>query len=159
MKTASLLSPEFGGAVGKLADNITNNWLIGLRESNPAILDMFHDRDKKPYRDMLPWSGEFAGKYITGAYYIYQMNRNENLRAYILNFINELLTCIDSDGYAGCYRKECRMTGAFSQSPEKTGETWDAWAHYHTMFGLFLWYKETNDKRLFDAVKKLRTFS
>lgn len=158
MKTASLLSPEFGGAVGKLADNITNNWLIGLRESNPAILDMFHDRDKKPYRDMLPWSGEFAGKYITGAYYIYQMNRNENLRAYILNFINELLTCIDSDGYAGCYRKECRMTGAFSQSPEKTGETWDAWAHYHTMFGLFLWYKETNDKRLFDAVKKIADF-
>ena len=53
---------------GNLADNIINNWLIGLRETNPAIIDMFYDRDKQPYRDMLPWSGEFAGKYITGAY-------------------------------------------------------------------------------------------
>lgn len=158
MKTASLLSPDFGGAVGKLTNNITDNWLIGLRESNPAILDMFHDRDKQPYRDMLPWSGEFAGKYITGAYYIYQINRRKDLREYILTFIDELLTCIDSDGYAGCFRKECRMTGAFSQSPEKTGETWDAWSHYHIMFGLFLWYRETKDKKLLETVEKIAGF-
>lgn len=158
MKTSHLLFSSFGGAVGKLTDNITKNWLIGLRESNPAILDMFRDRDKRPYRDMLPWSGEFAGKYITGAYYIYRLNRSEDLYAYIIQFIEELLTCIDSDGYIGCFRKECRMTGAFSQSPEKTGETWDAWSHYHIMFGLFLWYQETKDEKLFRAVKKIAEF-
>ncbi len=28
------------------------------------MLQMFHDRDRKPPRDLLPWSGEFAGKYL-----------------------------------------------------------------------------------------------
>ena len=59
-----------GGETGKLAANIAANWLTGIRESNPAILDMFRDRDVLPYRDLLPWSGVFAGKHITGAYYI-----------------------------------------------------------------------------------------
>ena len=140
---------------GKLAQNIADNWLIGLRETNPAILDMFHERDKKPYRDLLPWSGEFAGKYITGAYYIYKLTHDDILYKYIMNFIDELLDCIDEDGYIGCYSKECHLTGAFSQNPSILGGTWDAWSNYHVMYGLFMWYIETKQQRLFDAVEKI----
>lgn len=100
---------------------------------------MFRDRDVLPYRDMLPWSGEFAGKYITGAYYIYQITRSPALLFYIRGFIDELLCLQAEDGYLGCFQKDCRLTGAFSQTPEKTGDTWDAWGHYHAMFGLYLW--------------------
>ena len=142
-------------SVGELAENIRKNWLIGLRQSNPAILDMFHERDRKPYRDLLPWSGEFAGKYITGAYYMYQLGRDPSLYQYILDFLEELLACIDEDGYAGCYQRQCRLTGAFSQTPEKTGETWDAWSHYHIMIGLLLWYRETGDRRCLEAVERI----
>ncbi|MDF2686184.1 MAG: hypBA1 2, partial [Clostridia bacterium] len=102
---------------GELTRNIANNWLIGLRESNPAILDMFHERDKKPYRDLLPWSGEFAGKYITGAFYIFKLGNNEALYNYIIKFLDELTDCIYEDGYLGCYNKECHLTGAYSQNP------------------------------------------
>lgn len=140
---------------GKLSKNIAENWLIGLRETNPAILDMFHERDKKPYRELLPWSGEFAGKYITGAYYIYKLTRHGGLYSYMSRFLDELLSCIDEDGYIGCFQKECRLTGAYSQNPTVSGSTWDAWSHYHIMFGLYLWHRETKNSRYQEAVIKI----
>jgi len=155
MKTCKINKLAINGITGKLTENITNNFLIGLRETNPAILEMFADRDVKPYRNLLPWSGEFAGKYITGTYYTYKLTRNEELFSYILKFIDEFLTCQDDDGYLGCYQKECRLTGAFSQNPEKNGETWDSWSHYHAMYGLTLWYTETGNEEYFDCVKKI----
>jgi hypothetical protein len=77
-KSAGLLEFHMGGQTGKLAGNIVENWLIGLRETNPAIIDMFRDREITPYRDLLPWSGEFAGKYLTSAYFIYRMTGSES---------------------------------------------------------------------------------
>ena len=132
-----------GGETGKLAANIAANWLTGIRESNPAILDMFRDRDVLPYRDLLPWSGEFAGKHITGAYYIWQLTRSDELYRSTVDFIDEMLTFQAEDGYLGCFAKECRLTGAFSQNPAASGCTWDAWNHYHIMTGLLLWYRLT----------------
>lgn len=155
LRKPDLKTMRMNGETGKLADKIIHNWLLGLRESNPAILDMFRDRELLPYRDLLPWSGEFAGKYITGAYYIYQITRDELLFRYITGFIDEMLTYQDDNGYLGCYRKDCQLTGAYSQNPQETGVTWDSWAHYHTMAGLLLWYKETGNETYLTAVKKI----
>ncbi|MBO6053434.1 MAG: glycoside hydrolase family 127 protein [Clostridia bacterium] len=148
-------SLTLGGATGKLAANIASGWLTGLRESNPAILDMFRDRDVLPYRDLLPWSGEFAGKHITGAYYVYLLTRSSALYEEITAFIDEMLTCQAQDGYLGCFSKDCRLTGAFSQNPAASGATWDAWNHYHIMTGLLCWYDLTGREEYFDAVKKI----
>ena len=90
LKKAALQSCIFRGETGRLAAAIMKNWMIGLRESNPAILDMFRDRDVQPYRDLLPWSGEFAGKYVTSAYYIYQITHAPELLSYVRAFIDEL---------------------------------------------------------------------
>lgn len=68
MKTVRLCSPPSSGRTVVPAERITKNRLIGLRETNPAIPDMFRERDTLTYRELLPWSGEFAGKYITGAW-------------------------------------------------------------------------------------------
>lgn len=138
IKTKSGL--KFLGECGKLIENVQNNWLIGLNETNPAILAMFQDRDKFPYRELSPWSGEFAGKYITGAYYVYKVTGDKKLYTYITDFIKKLIECVSEEGYIGCFKKECRLTGAFSQNPEESGKTWDAWSHYHIMYGLYLWY-------------------
>lgn len=166
MQTASMAADNPfrpAGEVARLANNIADNWLIGLRETNPAILDMFHERDRKPYRDLLPWSGEFAGKYLTGAYMLYRLTGHKPLKAYIAGFLEEFLTCIDEDGYLGCFQKDCRLTGAFSQTPHIGQSNWDAWAHYHAMMGLYLWHKELHDERLWQALLQiadlfLRTF-
>ena len=146
---------KLNGETGKLAKSISEGWLLGFKERNPAILAMFKERDKLPYRELVPWAGEFAGKYITGAYFIYKLtNDDERLKDYILSFIDELQACVD-DGYVGTYQKKCRLTGAASSNPEKTGETWDAWNHCHIMRGLYLWYQETGDSRLLGTVKEI----
>lgn len=155
MKTPNYKKIEMNGRTGALLEKITDNWLLSILETNPAIIDMFRDRDVKPYRDLLPWSGEFAGKYITGAYYVYKATRRNDLLEYIKGFIEDLLKYQDADGYLGCFSNECRLTGAYSQNPAATGLTWDSWGHYHIMFGLMLWYEETNDRRYIDAVEKI----
>ena len=58
----------------------------------------------KPYRDLLPWSGEFAGKYLTSAYYVYQLTGDSGLYQYVQGFIAELLSYLD-DGYLGVLSK------------------------------------------------------
>lgn len=149
---------HLSGTVAQLIHNVTHNWLIGIRETNPAILDMFRDRDKDPARDLLCWSGEFAGKYLTGAYYIYRLTHDEALRAYALRFLDEFITYIDpEDGYWGCFRRDCRMTGCNPyHHPEGDYQrhTWDAWSHYHAMLGTWLWYHETENSRYLAAVEQ-----
>lgn len=120
MKTAEIKQWNLQNETGRLAQNIVCNWLLGIRESNPAILDMFRDRELKPYRDLLPWSGEFAGKYLTSAYYVYQLTGDSGLYQYVQGFIAELLSYLD-DGYLGCFQKDCRLTGSYSGSPGETG--------------------------------------
>ena len=73
MKQTTLKELHLHGQTGQLADRIIQHWLLGIRETNPAILDMFRDRDHRPYRDLLPWSGEFAGKYLTSCAYMYRL--------------------------------------------------------------------------------------
>ncbi len=154
MKPIKYNALEIRGETGKLLDRIADNWLIGIKETNPAIITMFRDRDLKPYRDLLPWSGEFAGKYLTGAYYVYRLTGKEELYSYVIDFIDELLKYQDTDGYMGCFSKGCRLTGAYSQDPSRTGFTWDSWSHYHFMFGMLLWYDITGNGEYFKAVEK-----
>lgn len=140
---------------GNLIDNITKRFLIGIRESNPNILTMFRDRDVLPYRQLSAWSGEFAGKYLTGCAYVYKLNKDNELYKYVLGFIDELISYQDTDGYLGCFQRECRLTGMrYSPKGEKPN-TWDAWNHYHIMYGLLLWYDIVRDERYFSTVERI----
>lgn len=149
---------RLNGITGKLLKNINRNWLIGLRETNPAILDMYHQRDIKPYRDLLHWSGEFAGKYITSAFFNYKATGDKELFEYIRGFLDELMTCQDDEGYLGCWPRNCRLTGSRPETPYTPNGTWDSWAHYHVMYGLILWYLETENKSYLDTACRIADF-
>ena len=51
---------ELAGPLGAYLESVTRQWLLVAPAANPALLDMFADRDRKPYRDQVPWAGEFA---------------------------------------------------------------------------------------------------
>ena len=144
----------FRGMCASLMRAYTENWMLTAPQGNPAMLDMFRERDKKPYRDLLPWSGEFVGKYLTGAWYLYKATGDMRLKETALGVLYQLLDCID-DGYLGCFSRECRLTGAFSQTPDVSGATWDAWGHYHAMYAMYLWHVETGDKKIFSALEEV----
>jgi DUF1680 family protein len=129
-----------GPVAGQIRD-VIDHWLTIVPEKNPAILEMFADRDQPPYRDLLPWSGEFAGKYLTACAQIWALTHDARLRTHTEEFVNRLMRLQDDDGYLGPFPKAHRLTGT---APHRgSTPTWDAWGHYHVMLGLLLWHEQT----------------
>jgi len=150
-------SYQFDEIVGEYLRAISKNWLIGLPEKNPALLEMFADRDKEPTRNLVPWSGEFAGKYLTGAVQVLRLTQDKELEQYLTDFVNKLVQLQTPEGYLGPWPKGYQLTGDapnLSRYMASRG-TWDAWNHYHIMMGLLLWYDQTGDKKALEATVKI----
>jgi DUF1680 family protein len=149
------LKIELGGPVRDYLDAVTRNWLLPAPEANPAMLAMFADRDRAPYRDLLPWSGEFAGKYLTGATQVMQATGDSRLRTHLQGFVAELVTLQDADGYLGPFPMDRRLTGTAPNVGGKEGWTWDAWGHYHMIIGLLAWSEVTGDPAALSAARRI----
>lgn len=143
------------GVAGKYLTRVSENWLKLVPEANPAILEMFRDRDRKPPRLMEPWAGEFAGKYLTGAVQVYRLTHDKELRAILERFVQELISLQADDGYLGPWPQGSRLTGHAPNMTAKGGPTWDAWGHYHVMLGLLLWHEETGDANALKCASRI----
>jgi uncharacterized protein len=129
----------FHGLVGqRLAANL-EQWLLVAPQANPAMLEMFRDRERLPRRDLVPWAGEFAGKYLTSAVLAWRLSPDERLRAQIDRFVDEFIAVQDADGYLGPFPRHARLTG---KTLDGKYDLWDVWGHYHALLGLLLWYRE-----------------
>ena len=135
---------ELHGIVQEYISAVTDNWLLRMPNANPAVLQMFADRDKLPHRDLLPWSGEFAGKYLTGATQVLRLTHDPRLREYVAQFVANLVRLQAEDGYLGPFPQDQRL---------KVG--WDVWGHYHIMLGLLLWHEETGDPEALRCAVKI----
>ena len=143
---------------GHLADyltGVTEQWLKAAPSANPAMLEIFRDRDRQPLRDLVPWAGEFAGKYLTSAVQILRLTQDVTLKTFIRNFVNQLVQLQDTDGYLGPWPQESRLTGEAPNVGGKGGNTWDAWGHYHAMLGLMLWHEESGDRKALGSAVKI----
>jgi DUF1680 family protein len=130
----------FGGFVGERIDANLQNWLLTAPDANPAMLEIFRDRDRTPPRDLVPWAGEFAGKYLISAVQALRITQDNRLRACLQTFVSELIATQRADGYLGPFPASEGMIG-----PGR----WDLWGQYHVMLGLYSWYKETGDEAVF----------
>ncbi len=146
---------ELQGRVREYLDHVTEQWLLVAPESNPAMLEMFRDRDRKPLRDMVPWSGEFAGKYLVSAVQVWRVTADEALRKVITDFVARLVKLQADDGYLGPWPKDHRLTGRAPNIGPKGGETWDAWGHYHIMLGMLLWHEDSKDPAALNCARRI----
>jgi len=142
---------QLAGFVADYVRGITEQWLLVAPRANPAMLEMFRDRDSTPLRNMVPWAGEFAGKYLTAAVEVLRLSGDARLRAHLADFVARLLSWQDADGYLGPWPRECRLTNSNSEG----GETWDTWGHYHIMLGLMLWHRETGDRKALECATRI----
>jgi hypothetical protein len=146
---------KLGGEIGEMLDRITAQWLLVAPKANPAMLEMFRDRDTPPLRDLLPWSGEFAGKYLTAATQVLRLTGDRRLRAWLDEFVARLISFQAEDGYLGPWPRDCRLTNFVPYLGEKGMLTWDTWGHYHIMLGLLLWHAQSHDPKALDAAARI----
>jgi DUF1680 family protein len=136
---------RFGGPMGDRLEANTKNWLLTAPRANPAMLEMFRDRDREPRRELLPWSGEFAGKYLTAAVLAMRLSEDPAVRMHLGALVEELIDTQDADGYMGPFPRPQRLLGA---------GLWDVWGHYHCLLGLLLWHEEMGDAAALAACRR-----
>jgi DUF1680 family protein len=144
-----------GGYLAEYLGGISEQWLKVAPLANPGILEMFRDRDRTPLRSLLPWSGEFAGKYLTAAVQVFRLTGDPQLRRRLQEFTDELVSLLAEDGYLGPFPRDSRLTGRAPNTGPEGGPTWDAWGHYHGMLGLLLWHDETADPKALACAERI----
>ncbi len=139
---------------GYVGDRIKNNiqqWLLPAPQANPAMLQMMRDRDRAPRRDLVPWAGEFAGKYLTSAVMALRMTHDPELLKVVTQFVADLVATQVPDGYLGPAPEHERLTGK-----TLAGDwLWDIWGHYHCMLGLLFWHQDTGDVAALECCKRI----
>ena len=135
---------EFGGVVGQRIDANVDGWLVRAPQANPGLLSMFRLRDRQPTPELVPWAGEFVGKYLISAIQALRMSEDESLDATVQAVIGELLRCQADDGYLGPFPKQERLL-----------KHWDLWGHYHVMLALMMWHDTTGDAKALDACRRM----
>ncbi len=135
---------SFRGILGERIDRNLNQWLLRAPESNPGMIQMFRMRDRKPVPELVPWAGEFAGKYLISAVQALRLTQSDELRSLVKGFVKELLSTQAEDGYLGPFPRTDRLRG-----------NWDLWGHYHILEGLLLWYEMTGDPDALFACRRI----
>jgi DUF1680 family protein len=109
------------------------------------MLQIFRDRDREPLRDLVPWAGEFAGKYLISAVQALRLTQDPALRAHLATFVTDLVATQHESGYLGPFPTQEGMIGE---------GRWDLWGQYHVLLGLFEWFRETGDRNALNACLK-----
>ncbi|OHB81251.1 MAG: hypothetical protein A2W31_18895 [Planctomycetes bacterium RBG_16_64_10] len=123
---------QFGGAIGKRIDANRRNWLLRAPASNPGLLWMFQVRDRNPAPDIVPWAGEFVGKYLISAIQAMRMSDAPELEQTVRLVIEQLMASQAEDGYLGPFPSASRLLA-----------NWDLWGHYHCLLALLMWHEQT----------------
>ncbi len=133
----------FSGVAGeRIAANKTG-WLLRAPQADPGLLAMFRLRDRQPLPQLVPWAGEFAGKYLISAIQALRMDSDPKLKATVAAVVQELIACQAADGYLGPFPESDRLL-----------KNWDLWGHYHVMLALLMWHEQTGDATALEAACK-----
>ena len=145
-KPSSFSTPDqvrltFDGIVGERLKVNLENWELKAPDANPALVEMFFDRERKPSRKPLPWSGEFIGKYLCQSILSYRILKDPRQKELIRKLTERFLDSQGPDGYLG----------AFDQQHRLTGSNWDIWGHYWAIQALLLYQKDFSSPRALKA--------
>ena len=134
---------EIGGVPGERIRANVGNWLIRAPLANPGMLEMFRVRDRRPQPQLVPWAGEFVGKYLISAIQALRMSDDPRLEQTTRHVVQQLIASQAEDGYLGPFPKKTRLL-----------EQWDLWGHYHCMQALIMWNDRTGDVEALAASRK-----
>ncbi len=134
---------DFTGPVGERIHANLDEWLLRAPQANPGMLEMFRVRDRAPVPQLVPWAGEFVGKYLISAVQALRMTDDPRLRQQVANVVAELMATQAEDGYLGPFPKPIRLL-----------KNWDLWGHYHAIQALLLWNQYSGDPAALASARK-----
>src|SRR5438309_29116 len=134
---------HFSGPVGERVEANVENWLLCAPQANPGMLEMFRLRDRQPAPQLVPWAGEFVGKYLISAVQALRMTDDPRLFLQVSNVAAAFIATQAEDGYLGPFPKDIRLL-----------KNWDLWGHYHAIYALILWHQDTGDSSALEAARK-----
>jgi DUF1680 family protein len=160
-RVAHVLSPildaafalEEGSTLAVRALAVIEHFDIPLPLSNPRLLECFLDRNRASNGQslhQLPWAGEFVGKWLTHVAQLYRLTHHAELRQAATAVVATLAQYQDTDGYIGPFGD---ARGPDKLRTMKVG--WDAWGHYHIMYGCMLWHDCTADPAALSIFQKI----
>ncbi len=138
------LNLRLAGPVGERVKRNIDNWLTQAPKNNPGLLDMFARRDAGGKVDLVPWAGEFVGKYLISGVQAMRMSDDPKLMETLQHVVDRLVELQALDGYLGPWPKNERLRGH-----------WDLWGHYHVMLGLMLWHEHTGDEQAAAVARRM----
>jgi hypothetical protein len=62
---------------------VSDHWLKVAPDSNPGMLGVLRDRDRKPYRNLVRWAGWFASMHLIGAVQVLRVTGGQALREHL----------------------------------------------------------------------------
>ena len=137
------------GAMGERFEANLEHWLLQAPYANPGMVEMYFRRNQ-PHQADVTWYGEFSGKYITSAALCYAMQPDERLKKAVDYVVDRLAEAQDPDGYLGVWSDDKKFVGLNAWK----AKTWDVWAHYHNMLGLYYWHHVTGSQKALDVLLK-----
>lgn len=140
---------KLNGVMGERFDANMRNWLLTAPYENPGMIQMYFRRNQ-PHQELVPWYGEFSGKYLTSAALCYEMEPNSKLKEAGDYIVEQLAKAQDKDGYLGVWPDDQKLAG----KNQDGNKTWDVWSHYHNMLGLYLWNQATGNEQAMEIVDK-----
>lgn len=151
---------NLGAPLQPYLDGLVDQWLLVAPMANPGMLEMFRDRNARPLRYMVPWAGEFAGKYLTSAVQNFRLNRDPRLSSFLANFVSRLIHQQDEDGYLGPWPDSFKLKNfapncLHTAGCEEDHITWDTWGHYLILLGVLLWHEETRDPEVLQCARRM----
>lgn len=134
---------ELAGPVGERVHANVEGWLLRAPQANPGMLAMFRQRDREPVPQLVPWAGEFVGKYLISGVQALRLSEDPRLRQQVSNVMAGFIATQAEDGYLGPFPQKERLLGH-----------WDLWGHYHALLALMLWHEQTGDAAALTAARR-----
>jgi DUF1680 family protein len=138
---------QFGGIISNRLQVNIDNWLLRAPEANPGMTEMFRVRDREPEPKLVPWAGEFVGKYLISAIQHLRLTQDPRLRKTVEDVVADLISTQSPEGYLGPFPKAARLRG-----------NWDLWGHYHCMKALIMWREFSGSQPAWEAALKAADF-
>lgn len=128
---------NYSGYLDEMAKFITDFQL-----KNPTLWERFvyqyrHDADFDS-----GWRGEYWGKMMRGACFVYSLTRDEELYAILKNTVWEMMQSADESGRISSYDKSHEFTG------------WDMWSRKYVLLGMQYFIEICDDEEFIEEIVK-----